>query len=161
MKKLMISIFAAVAILPIAVLAAFAAPEEAPMAHVGPYEGTFHGTVYGDSGSSAPLTLELTHRDDIVSGNMYIGSGLYVKGGVCGGANVPAASQYASGKTVRNNPQRLVASSKVDVGRFDINVKLQSDVLADGDTINATAKLDLPWLCGRDPVLNATLYRAN
>lgn len=131
------------------------------MAHVGPYEGTFHGTVYGDNGSSAPLTLALTHRDDIVSGNMYIGFGLYVKGGVCGGANVPAASQYASGKTVHNNAQRLVAGSKVDVGRFDINVKLQSDVSADGDTIDATAKLDLPWLCGRDPVLNATLYRAN
>jgi hypothetical protein len=161
MKKLMISIFAAVAILPLTALAAFAAPEEAPMALVGPYEGTFHGTVYGDSGSRAPLTLDLTHRDDIVSGNMYIGSGLYVKGGVCGGANVPAASQYASGKTVRNNPQRLVASSKVDVGRFDINVKLQSEVSANGDTINATAKLDLPWLCGRDPVLNATLHRVN
>jgi hypothetical protein len=131
------------------------------MSEAGPYEGTFHGTVYGDNGSRAPLTLELTHRGDTVSGNMYIGRGLYVKAGVCGGANVPSASQYASGKTVRNNPNRLVASSKVDVGRFDINIKLHSDVSRDGDTIRASAKLDLPWLCGRDPVLNATLYRAN
>jgi hypothetical protein len=67
--------------------------------------------------------------------------------------------QYASGKTVRNDPNRLVASSKVDVGRFDITVKLESDVSTDGETISAKAKLDLPWFCGRDPVLKATLYK--
>lgn len=161
MKKLLIGIVAALSILSILSVTAFAAPKQATVTKVGPYDGTFNGIVYGDNGTSAPLTLELTHHGEQVSGNMHLGSGLYVKAGRCGGANVPTASQYASGTTVRNNPNRLVASSKVNVGRFDITVKLQSDMSADGDTINATAKLDLPWLCGRDPLLNATLYRAN
>lgn len=155
MKKWMISFAAVLSILSVLTVTAFAAPGEATMSKVGPFEGTFHGTVYGDNGTSAPLTLELTHRGDQVSGNLYLGSGLYVKGGICGGANVPATAQYASGKTVNNNPSRLVASTKVGVGRFDITVKLQSAVSADGDMINATAKLDLPWICGRDPVLDS------
>ena len=131
------------------------------MAKTGPYEGTFHGIVYGDNGSSAPLSLQLTHQDDDVQGSLALGAGLYVKGGICGGAYVPSGVQYASGKSDPGDPGRLVASAKVDVDRFDITVRLESDVSPNGDVIQAKAKLDLPWFCGRDPVLDATLYKSS
>jgi hypothetical protein len=159
MKKLILSVMAALMILPAAT--AFAAPQAVTVEKSGPYEGTFHGVVYGDNGSSAPLSLQLTHRDDDVQGSLAIGSGLYVKGGVCGGAYVPSGVQYASGKTDPRDSSHLVASAKVDVDRFDITVRLESDVSPSGDVIQAKAKLDLPWFCGRDPVLDATLYRSN
>jgi hypothetical protein len=160
-KRLLIGIIAALSILSAAAATVAAAPKEDMMSRAGPFEGTFAGVVYGDNGSTAPLTLDLTHRGDQIQGDFSLGSGLYIKGGICGGANVPAAEQYASGKTLRDNPNRLVANTKVDVGRFDINVKLDGNVSADGKVITAKAKLDLPWFCGRDPVINATLYRAN
>ena len=159
MKKLILGLMAALMILPAAT--AFAAPQEVSMGKAGPYEGAFHGVVYGDNGSSAPLTLDLTHRDDLVHGSLALGSGLYVKGGVCGGAYVPSSVQYASGTTEPSDPNRLLASAKVDVNRFNIKVTLASDVSPSGDVIQAKAKLDLPWFCGRDPVLDATLYKSN
>jgi hypothetical protein len=160
MKKLL-SLMGALVILATVTVNAYAAPEVGKMDRVGPYEGSFEGTAYGDEDTSATLTLDLTHRGDQVAGNLSLGPGLYVKGGICGGAYVPSAVEYASGETVRNNPNRLVASTKVDVGRFDITVKLESDVSPSGDVIKAKAKLDLPWFCGRDPVLNATLYKTD
>ncbi len=161
MRKMMIGIVTALTVLVAISATAFAAPEKAETTYVGPFEGTFTGVIRGDNGSSAPLTLKLVHRGDQVQGNLYLGSGLYVKGGICGSAYVPAAAQYASGKTAKNAPNRLVASTKIDVGRFDITVKLDGNVSADGEVITTKAKLDLPWFCGGDPVLNATLYKTN
>ena len=43
---------------------------------------------------------------------------------------------------------------------LNVKIKLDGDVSADGDEISAKAKVDLPWLCGRDPVLSGTLYKA-
>ena len=126
---------------------------------VGPYEGTFHGYVYGDRGSKAPLTLELTHRGEQVEGDLSLDRGLYVDGGRCGAFNVPSGVQYASGQTLSNDPRRLIAQSTVDVGGFGIGVDLESDVSPDGETVTAQATIDLPWLCGRDPVLTGTLHR--
>jgi hypothetical protein len=160
-KKLLITAIAAISVLSGVTVNAYAAPKEAKMDQVGPYDGTFHGIVYGDKGSRAPLTLDLTHYGDKVQGNLSLGSGLYVKGGVCGGAYVPSSVQYASGRTVQNDPSRLLANTRVDVGRFDITLKLDSKVSADGDVIKAKAKLDLPWFCGRDPELDATFSRAS
>jgi hypothetical protein len=160
-RKLVLATVAALTVLAALSTTAFAAPANKVAPAVGPFDGRFKGTVYGHNGSAAPLTLDLAHNDDLVQGNLVLGSGLYVKGGICGGAYVPAAAQYASGKTVKGDPSRLVASTKVDVGRFDITVKLDGNVSADGQAITARAKLDLPWFCGGDPVLNATLYKTN
>lgn len=74
---------------------------------------------------------------------------------------MPSSVQYASGTTEPSDPNRLLASAKVDVNRFNIKVTLASDVSPSGDVIQAKAKLDLPWFCGRDPVLDATLYKSN
>jgi hypothetical protein len=32
-------------------------------------------------------------------------------------------------------------------------------VSSDGEVITARAKIDLPWFCGRDPVITSRLYR--
>jgi len=57
------------------------------------------------------------------------------------------------------NPKRLVATPAFDAGGFELRVNLESNISADGKTLSAKAKFDLPWFCGRDPVLTATLYR--
>lgn len=137
----------------------FAASGEAAIAKAGPYEGLFEGRVYGDRGSSAPITLDLTHRGSQVEGGVSLGEGLNVSGGFCGTVDLPAISQHVEGQTVRWNPNRLVVSPTFDVGNFDITVDFESNVSTDGEVITARAKIDLPWFCGRDPVLTSTLYR--
>jgi hypothetical protein len=159
MKRLLVGIIAVLAILLTTVAGVFAAPEVATTEKVGAYEGTFTGVTYGDRSSSAPIMLDLTHRDNQVEGSVFIGEGLYVSGGFCGTVNVPATTQYVEGQTVRWNPKRLVVKPTFDVGGFDITVDFESNVSADGEVITAKAKVDLPWFCGRDPVLTSTLYR--
>lgn len=140
----------------IAVPGASAAPAAALSA--GPYEGTFNGTVYAPNGSSAPMSLILTHRGRTVDGTVFIGEGLSIDAGMCGSAAIPASSVYANGKTSASNPKVLSTSSSFNVSGIDVTVGLNSKI--QGDTLNASAKIDLPWLCGGDPVLNGTLYRA-
>ena len=139
-----------------AVPGASAAPAAAGKS--GPYEGTFNGTVYAPDGSSAPMSLIMTHRGTAVDGTVFIGDGLNIDAGMCGAAAIPASSIYANGRTSAANPKALSARSSFDVSGINVTVDLNSKV--SGDTLNATAKIDLPWLCGKDPVLNGTLYRA-
>jgi len=159
MKRLVVGMLAVLAILSTVVVGVYAAPEVVTTENVGPYEGTFHGAVYGDRGSSAPLTLELTHRGNQVEGYVFLGEGLYVDGGFCGTVSVPATTQYIGGQTVLGNPKRLVATPTFDAGGFDVSVDFESYVSADGNVIAAQATFDLPWFCGRDPALTGTLYR--
>ncbi|MGD9050103.1 MAG: hypothetical protein PVF77_18765 [Anaerolineae bacterium] len=157
MKRSLVVITAVLAILLITVAGAYAAPEAA--GKVGPYEGRFQGVANGDRSSSAPIMLDLTHRGNQVEGVVYIGEGLVVSGGFCGTVNVPATAQYVEGKTVRWNPNRLVVKPTFDLGGFELKVDFESNVSADGEEITAKAEVDLPWFCGRDPVLSSTLYR--
>ena len=159
MKRLVVGIVSILAILATAGIGVEAAPEVAATANIGPYEGAFHGVAEGDRGSSAPLKLELTHRGSQVAGKVFLGEGLYVDGGFCGTVNVPATAQYISGQTLLRNPKRLVASPTFDLGGFDLTVDFESNVSADGEVIDAEAKVDLPWFCGRDPAFSGTLYR--
>lgn len=140
---------------------ASASPEIPETHQVGPFDGTFHGVAKGDNGSSAPLTLELTHYGNTVKGTAFLGKGLHVDGGFCGAANIPASVRSASGQTVPNNPRRLAASTAFDVGGFEIGVELDGNVSANGRVLTADAKIDLPWICGGDPVLTTTLYKAS
>ena len=41
----------------------------APVQTRGAFAGSFAGTAYGDNDSSAPITLDLTHRNAQVAGN--------------------------------------------------------------------------------------------
>jgi hypothetical protein len=159
MKNLAI-VVTTVTLLSILVPVAFAEPPIArnPVQQ-GPYEGVFEGFVRGDSDSQAPMGLELTHRGSEVEGTVTLGDGLYVSGGWCGAVQVPAIEQVVSGQTDRGNERRVAVAPTFDAGGFDLTVNFQSTLSPDGETITARAKIDLPWFCGRDPVLTGTLYR--
>ncbi len=159
MKRLALAALAVLAILSAAEMSAYAAPLAAPTVGVGPYEGTFRGTAYGDKGSSAPLWLDLTHRGTQVTGKAYLGEGLHVSAGFCGSVNLPAAVQRIEGETAFWNTKRLAADPTFEAGGLDLTVEFESDVSADGEVITAKAKVDLPWFCGHDPVLTSTLYK--
>ena len=125
----------------------------------GPYEGTFYGVARGDRSSYALISLDLTHRGDWVEGTLALNRGLYVDGGFCGAVNLPATEQAVEGWTAAKDPSHLEANPTIDVGGFDLTIDFESDVSDEGDIITAEAKVDLPWFCGRDPGLTATLYR--
>lgn len=159
MKGLVVGILEVLIMLSLLAIPVNAAPEIVSTEKAGPYEGTFHGIVSGDEASKSRLTMDLTHRGNQVEGQVSLGEGLYVDAGWCGAVNIPATTLYVEGQTVRWNPKRLVTSPTLDVDGFQLTVDFESNVSADGDTITAKAKVDLPWLCGRDPVLTGTAYK--
>jgi hypothetical protein len=145
----------------LAVGVAYAAesPASSSMNTVGPYEGVFSGVLYGDNNTRAPIALQMTHRDGIVSGRVYLGEGFYVNAGRCGGTTIPAMAQSANGRALANDPSKLSVTTSFNLSGFNIGVDLNSSISADGDTLNVSTSIDLPWLCGRDPSYSGTLYR--
>jgi hypothetical protein len=165
MKKLSIGLLAAVLLLfGLTTATAFAADDQpnstsTASMEVGPYEGVFSGVLYGDNNSRAPIALQMTHRDGVVKGRLYLGQGLQVNAGVCGKTAIPSMVQSASGRTLPSNPNKMVVNTVFNVSGFDIGVDLTSTVSADGQALNAGTSIDLPWICGRDPSYSGTLYR--
>ena len=98
-------------------------------------------------------------RGNEVTFMVSICEGLYVDGGLCGAVEVPAIAQPFAGETMLKDERRMEANPVFDLGSFDLKVDFESTVSASGDAISARVKLDLPWFCGRDPALRATLYR--
>jgi hypothetical protein len=158
MQRILIGMLVLIAVIFVAATAASAAPLPAEPV-TGPYEGVFYGYIHSDNGSKAPMILELSHRVNQVKGNIYLGEGLYVDAGMCGAGNVPAGQQFASGQTLSGDPSQLQASTNFQVQGFDIGVDLVSRVAPDGNSLDAEAKIDLPWLCGGDPTISGTLVR--
>jgi hypothetical protein len=161
-KKIVIVMLAAVVLISgFSVSSAFAAQSAAQSAEssIGPYEGVFTGVLHGDKNSRAPIALKMTHRDGVVNGRLYLGEGFYVDAGRCGGTTLPGMTQSASGKTLVSDPGKLPINTSFNLGGFNIGINLNSSVSADGDTLNVSASIDLPWLCGRDPSYSGTLYR--
>lgn len=160
MKKVIIGLLLTVSVIFAAAATASAAGRASHAEQSSYFDGTFHGRIYGDKGSSAPISLRLTRDGRLVEGQVMMGSGLYVTAGMCGAGYVPSGSQFADGWVSRSNPRQLTADSTFTVNGFNVNVDLTGRASADGETLDAEAKIDLPWLCGRDPVLSGTLYRA-
>jgi len=133
--------------------------EIASSTEVGPFEGVFYGVLSGDNNSRAPIALQMTHRDGVVNGRLYLGEGLYVNAGMCGKTYIPPMVQSASGRTLASNPNKLVVNTTFNVSGFDIGVDLTSAVSGDGSTLNANTSINLPWICGRDRSYSGTLYR--
>lgn len=126
------------------------------------FTGTFEGVVYGDFDSEAPLTLTLDQRGRVVEGTAVIGSGLEVNaGGFCGTAVVPAGSATATGATNTRQPRLLSANIPLDVGSFNITARVSGDLADDDETLDVVVKIDTPFLCGRDPVIEGTLSRVS
>jgi hypothetical protein len=162
-KKMVFGMLAAVLLISgFAVTSAFAAEPTAKSAAstVGPYEGVFTGVLNGDNNSQAPIALQMVHRDGVVNGRLYLGEGFYVDAGRCGGTTLPAMTQSASGKTLASDPSKLPINTSLNLGGFNIGVNLNSTVSADGDKLNVSAAIDLPWICGRDPSYSGILHRA-
>ena len=165
MKRVIIGLLLTVgAVLAATATASAAGKDERPNPNPKPkaeglFDGTFQGTIYGDKGSSAPIQLQLSQDGRQVVGNVELGSGLYVNGGMCGAGYVPGGAQSAGGQVSASNPRRLYAESSFKVSGFKVTIDLVGVASADGKEVDAQAKIDLPWLCGRDPVLSGTLYR--
>jgi len=158
MKKYFILVVVAV----IGVFAVMAVPgasaAPAAAAVTGPYNGVFNGTVYAPNGSTAAMSLNMTHNGSAVDGTVFLGEGLSIDAGMCGSVAVPASTVYASGNSSASNPKALKASSSFDVSGIDVKVDLESYV--SGDNLEAEVKIDLPWICGGDPILTGQLHRA-
>jgi hypothetical protein len=92
-----------------------------------------------------------------VEGTVYLGEGLIVDGGVCGTVDVPATLQEVEGTVLPEDSNRLIVSPTFEVSGLQVGVDLESSVSVDGQLIEAKATIDLPWICGRDPVLTASL----
>jgi hypothetical protein len=166
MQNILIKLFGLLLVL-FVVIAAASAAEAAPAAEApagaslsaGPFDGIFYGWVQGDHGSQALMILDLTHRDETVEGKVYLGEGLVVDAGVCGSAAVPSGVQAASGQTSPGAPDEFNADAEFQITGLEIGVEIASQVSADGESLTAEARIDLPWFCGTNPVLSGTLIR--
>ena len=159
MTKYLIALAAALLAIAFLFGAALAAPNNDALSQTNPYEGIFYGTIKGDRDSQAPMVLALKQRGEQISGTIYLGEGLFVDGGVCGKAQVPATQQSASGINQSSDPNRLQAKTSFNISGFQLDASLNSRLSADGNTLTATAKADLPWFCGNDPTLDINLQR--
>jgi len=160
MKKAIIGLMLTLGVVFAMTATAAAAGNTEQTDEAGHFDGTFEGTVQGDKGSSAPISLQLSQDGRQVEGYVEIGSGLYVNGGMCGAGYIPGSAQAAGGQVSASNPRRINAESTFVVSGFKVNIDLVGIASADGQEVDAQAKIDLPWLCGKDPVLSGTLYRA-
>lgn len=158
-----LAIIAALALLAGSVSAAGREPAKPATATTsgGVYSGVFEGVLYGDRGSEAPVRLELTQDGRNVSGDITVGNGLLVDGGRCGLAAVPAATQTAEGRVSPADPYKLDAAAEFDVSGITVRLDLMSELSLDGQSLEAEANIDLPWLCGRDPAVSGLFERAS
>src|SRR3954462_15501956 len=158
MRKFTIGTLVALALFASTAASTLAAPAQAT-SKTGPYEGRFQGTVSSQDGSSAPLSVTLTHRGNTVTGVASLGEGLEVQTAYCGSANLPSRTERLSGKTQPGQPRHLEATSKFTIEGLPITVRFKSDISADGKKVQGTTTIDVPWFCGADPVLNGTLHK--
>jgi hypothetical protein len=141
--------------------AATAAPNAtlAPLGGSGAFTGSFAGTLTSDDGSQAPINLNLTQNGATVAGDLAIGDGLTIDGGNCGAQAVPAGARSISGQIDPSNPNHIEVSAGYDVQGITITANLTADLSPDGQSLNGQILLDLPFLCGRDPVISGALAR--
>ena len=135
---------------------------DTPLGHpsgAGGFNGVYSGTLNGDNGSTAVGTLTLTQTGNDVSGQLDIGPGLVLDAGSCGAQSVPQLTQAAAGAVDPAAPNRLQTASSIPVAGFTVGIILNAELSADGQTLAARADLDLPFICGRDPVISGTFGR--
>ena len=131
-----------------------AAPEKATAE---PFTGTFAGIIQGSNNSEAEMILELEQDGNKVVGTAFIDEGLYVNAGNCGGAYIPATTETAVGTVSAKNPDILFAEASLNVSGINVTIDFVGEL--DEDTLDLEAKIDLPWLCGKDPLLHGTVEK--
>lgn len=124
-----------------------------------PFDGVFEGVVLADLGTKAPVELDLTQQGTRVTGSLSLDEGLQIDGGFCGVFDLPVFDVDIEGRTAYGDPNRIVSSPSFDAGGFELTIDFRGELSEDGETITATAKIDLPWFCGRDPRLDGELHR--
>lgn len=125
----------------------------------GAFNGRFAGTLTSDDGSTAPVTLDLTQTGTTVAGDIAIGDGLSIDGGNCGVQAIPAGARSVTGQVDPSNPTHIDVTAGYDVQGITITARLTADLAADGNSLAGQIALDLPFLCGRDPVIAGALLR--
>jgi hypothetical protein len=161
MKKLFAALFMALTTVTLLSVTTFAA-SDTTATDDGPFTGTFTGSVTGDDDTEATLTLDLTDEDNIGAGTASLGGGLLVDaGGMCGSMVLPASSMWAEGEKSAKHPDELSAEAKINVGKIKVTVAVAGELSADGETLEVEAKIDTPWMCGRDPVIMGTLTKVS
>jgi hypothetical protein len=103
--------------------------------------------------------LTLVQDGSNVSGTITVGEGLFLDGGNCGETAVPAGTQSASGEVDTTTPNHLDARATFTVQGFIITFDLDADLSADSQMLTGEATIDLPFLCGRDPVIMGSFAR--
>ena len=166
MNRVHINLFFFLSLIAIALMTFFVASAQAGPAATTTtsgdlFSGTFEGHLIGDRGSRAPLTLELDQDGRVITGDITLGRGLLIDGGNCGEVSVPATSQSASGTTTSRSPRHLDATSAFKVQGISVSIDLDADLSRDGEALTAVGNIDLPWLCGRDPVISGELNRVD
>lgn len=141
------------------ITSAQAAPARPANTSGGLFTGIFEGTLSGDEGSEAPVTLELVQTGRVVTGELTVGRGLIIDGGNCGQVAVPTTTQTAAGTTTARAPRELAANTALKVQGIAVNIDLDGTLSRDGETLTAEARIDLPWLCGRDPAITGEFSR--
>ncbi len=159
MKKKFLGAMSIIILLAAASTSVFAAPKAAHYGNSEPFEATFSGIIHGDKGSQAPLTLALIQEDDQISGTVFLDRGLYISAGRCGGGYIPATVQSAKGEINRYKPNQIQTSTTFKVSGIRVSIDLEGVLSPNGDVLTTQAKIDLPWLCGHDPIIKGTLYK--
>lgn len=159
MKKGILAVIIALGVMVALTFTASAAPGGATIGKQDRFDGKFQGLVYGDKGSKAPVTLNLNQDGTIVEGTVFIGNGLFVDGGFCGSGYIPSGSQVATGQISKSDASVLAATSNFKVSGMGIKINLNGTLSPDGDELKTQAKINLPWLCGRSPVISGVLEK--
>jgi hypothetical protein len=126
-----------------------------------PFEGTFEGSILGDAGSQAPLTLILTQEGNQVIGTATLGDGLSINvgGGLCGGVQtVPTSVLDVNTQINPTLPRHIESVSELEVSGFSIGVEVLADLSEDDETLTVQIALKPPFFC-LQPRLMATLER--
>ncbi|HRW09474.1 MAG TPA: hypothetical protein P5121_30440, partial [Caldilineaceae bacterium] len=132
-----------------------------PMAQ---FDGRFLGTVAGDSGSSATVTVDLVSSGTSVTGNLVLGPGLIINSGCdLGTHSIPSRSFTANAMVSSANPYHLEMTVPLTVNSVTIDIAVSLDLATTGDVITADVRFDLPFfveLLGcSDRTLTITLTR--
>ena len=124
--------------------------------------GTYHGTVSGDLGSSAPVTLAASGGAS-VTGTVSLGSGLVIDS--CGQHSVGATSMSVTGTRTAANTftgvsDYTLTSALFPVETYTATVTITGHLTGDGATFSGTAAIDTsaPFGCG-DKTFNFSATR--
>jgi len=121
---------------------------------IGPFEGTFTGTVSGDNNTMATVAVTLNHRDNKIEGNITLGKGLQLNfKGPCGLEPVDLEKIPISGTTDPANPLHFQTSTQVKeptqkqllmfkVNFVVTNVTIDALLNQETQTINANITLE-------------------